>query len=314
MRIHALLVCRDEQDIIGPCLHHLLSWADTVHALDTGSTDATWDLIRSTAARDARIIPIARTPMLFHNGVRAWVFDRARPAFAPGDWVCRADADEIYHDDPRAFLRERIARHEHVVCAQLYDFILLRRDLRAARLGLEDPAVPIDQRRLHYIINRFPEIRFFRYRPSMRWPTTRERPVRAGAVAHARIKLRHYRWRTPEQAERRARLRAIMAPNMPIGGWHWRRDWRSEVRRARDPDVHRWTPGQPLPEVADLAHLDALPKRAMLKALSRLGLLPLSDRLAPRFNSAWRPAPDPTLGESPLPQWPDNPAPIPLIP
>jgi hypothetical protein len=37
MRFFSLLPVRDEADIIGQCLHRMLTWADVIYIFDTGS-------------------------------------------------------------------------------------------------------------------------------------------------------------------------------------------------------------------------------------------------------------------------------------
>ena len=41
-RFVVLLPLRDEADIIGQCLRHLLEWAGAIYVFDTGSVDETW--------------------------------------------------------------------------------------------------------------------------------------------------------------------------------------------------------------------------------------------------------------------------------
>ena len=63
MRFHALLPVRDEADIIGQCLRHLLTWADAVHVFDTGSVDDTWEIVGDLASRDERVRLLGRDPV-----------------------------------------------------------------------------------------------------------------------------------------------------------------------------------------------------------------------------------------------------------
>jgi hypothetical protein len=128
MRFHALLVLRDEGDLIGQTLDHLLSWADSIAVLDTGSTDDTWDVVQDRARHDRRVVPIGREAVVFSENLRGYVFDRQRSAYEPGDWVLRVDADEVYHVPPPRFVAERMRPGESAAHLQWYYFRLTRQE------------------------------------------------------------------------------------------------------------------------------------------------------------------------------------------
>ena len=115
MRFHGLMVIRDEDDIIAQSLAHLLSWIDAVYVLDMGSTDATWEIVNDIARTDRRVVPFKSCPYRFDDSIRGYIFEAFRARFRDGDWVVRTDADEIYHADPRLFLKERVQKHETCV-------------------------------------------------------------------------------------------------------------------------------------------------------------------------------------------------------
>lgn len=120
---HALLVVRDEADILPQTLPALLVWADSVHVFDTGSTDGTWEFVNDTAAREPRLRCVGREEVLFSvGGVTSWFFDRVRGGFRRGDWIVRADADEFYHMPPPDFVRARLSPAEGRVYGAHYDF------------------------------------------------------------------------------------------------------------------------------------------------------------------------------------------------
>src|ERR1044071_5132336 len=54
MACDGIMVVRDEGDIIGEVLAHVMSWADSLHVHDTGSSDGTWEVVREWAARERR--------------------------------------------------------------------------------------------------------------------------------------------------------------------------------------------------------------------------------------------------------------------
>src|SRR5579863_7006603 len=98
MSFHVLLAVRDEADIIGQCLDHLLTWADAVYVFDTGSLDETWEIVQQFAAGDKRVVPLKKEVVFFsEKRVRGWIFEQARRQMREGDWFIRADADEFHH-------------------------------------------------------------------------------------------------------------------------------------------------------------------------------------------------------------------------
>ena len=57
MKIHGLMVIRDEDDIIAESLASLLEWIDGIYILDMGSTDMTWEIVNDIAQREKRVVP-----------------------------------------------------------------------------------------------------------------------------------------------------------------------------------------------------------------------------------------------------------------
>ncbi len=283
MRVHAILVLRDEGDIVAQNIAHLLSWADAVHVLDTGSLDNTWDIVNEIARLDARVVPHWREPMVFRQGVRGLLFDRARDTFDDGDWVLRADADEFFHENPRPLLRDGVSRRDGRIFIRHADFMLSTDDIdawEAGRESLVDRARPIEDRRRTYIVQPLPEARFFRYRRSMCWGGERWLPRMAGQVVRERPIVRHYRWRDPVQAAQRCLLRRAMhrlARREPESHWSLE-DWREWAVDERTSVCHRWRPGTPLwmPE-DDLCHLPRPRAKLLQSALYRAGLVRVLD-------------------------------------
>jgi glycosyltransferase involved in cell wall biosynthesis len=292
---HGLLPVRDEGDIIAQTLAHLLAWCDTLHILDTGGTDETWEIVQDAASRDPRIRLMGSHELSFRDTLRAWMFERARPCFRRGDWIARLDADEIYDTPPPRFVRESLRWPEGRIYAQHYEFVLRRSEADAWERGEETPADrarPIRDRRRWFHPDLFPEIRLFRYRRGMRWDPERYEPFNAGLLARRRIPVRHYRCRDPEQVARRCALRsrAAAAGDYP----HWQQtDWRKWVIPDEDPRLREWTPGTPLPPVEIPGWAPRGPRRAAKWALYASGATNLLDLTRPRFPAASVPSVDP---------------------
>lgn len=82
MAVSVVIVARDEQDNVGPCLASA-AWADELLVVDTGSRDDTPALARAHGAR------VLHHPWLGFARTKNWAFQHAL-----GDWVLSLDADE----------------------------------------------------------------------------------------------------------------------------------------------------------------------------------------------------------------------------
>jgi len=294
MRFHALLPVRDEADIIGQCLAHLLSWADAVYVFDTGSVDDTWEIVQEFAGKDKRIIPLKKDPVFFaETRLRGWIFNQARRHMRDGDWFLRVDADEFHHILPPEFVKTRMRSHETIAYHQYYDFRLTRSEVENWNKGeetIDERERPIAERRRWYTVSVYSEPRLCRYRSTMRWPVTASFPHNAGYLARERLPIRHYPHRDPVQMNRRCRLRAIiMADEINRKNWtqpelhHWaEEEWRKFIAPDDLPGLQYWRPGSELPEVHQTNHL-APPKVRIIKRIAHACLLPVLDRIHPRW-------------------------------
>jgi len=292
---------RDEADIIGQCLDHLLTWSDEIFVFDTGSVDDTWEIVQDHATRDRRVVPLKKESVYFsETRLRGWMFDQARKQLKTGDWFLRVDADEFHHVPPPEFVESRLIPHETIVYHQYYDFVLRESELRLWENGgesLADRSRAIAERRRWYLPSVYAEPRLCRYRESMQWPPTVSFPYNAGYVAAERLPIRHYPHRDPVQLERRCRLRSVMFKDKAReeGSFgHWAdQEWRKFITQDDEPGLLHWVPGEPLPAVHQTNHLATGPKRAVQRVV-HAGLLPFLDRLRPG--------------------WPDDAVPQPIAP
>jgi glycosyltransferase involved in cell wall biosynthesis len=302
MAFHGLLVIRDESDIIGETLRHVLTWADGVYVFDTGSTDGTWEIVNELAQRDRRVVPFMRQPVYWHLGLRALLFDRFRDRFRRGDWIVRLDADEMYHIAPQEFARSRVSRAEGRVRSLMFEFVLTRSMVEADRASTGANGGSIVDRRRVYYIDPHPEVRMFRYRPSMRWTPDRDGPFDEGLMAYERIPVRHYRCRDEAQVKKRCALRTRMRRGQPVDQprhtfapvTHWAEDdWEYWVWPDDSPRLRRWDLGADLPEFRSprLARGTWARLRSQLK--HGVGAPVLFDRFRTRYPTDYMPEPIP---------------------
>ena len=290
-QFHALLPVRDEADIIGQSLRHMLTWADAIYVFDTGSVDETWEIVQDFARKDRRVKPLRRDVVYFSDTVvRGWIFHQARKNMRNGDWFLRVDADEFYHIPPPEFVKTRLRRHETIVWHQYYDFRLRASEVTAWDNGLEtlaDRKRPIEERRQWFTPSDYSEPRLCRYRATMQWPTSHSFPVNAGYVARERLPIRHYPHRDPEQLRRRARLRSIMIANhhdwAQLESHTWvEGDWQKYVAPDHLPELRHWQPGTDLPALDFKSHLRSPHVRAMQRFVHTF-CLPVLDRTRARW-------------------------------
>jgi glycosyltransferase involved in cell wall biosynthesis len=289
---------RDEADILPQFLNDLLTWADEVYVFDTGSVDESWDIVQDFAAKDSRVRPLAKSPVYFSQSlVRGWIFNQARQRMRDGDWFVRVDADEFYHITPLEFVRTRLRSYETTVYHQYYDFCLLQSEVDVWNSGKEtlaDRERPIEQRRRWFIPSVYSEPRMCRYRSTMQWPPNVSFPYNAGFVARERIPIRHYPHRDPIQLERRCQVRlAMMADGSRATHHHWAQaDWRKLITPDDHRELRHWRPGTHLPEFHFTQHLTPPHIRAVQR-LAHACLLPILDRLRPRWPEDASPQPIP---------------------
>lgn len=201
MRVHAICFVKDEGDVIAQTLTAALGWCDHVYVWDNGSTDGSWETVQELGRAHAQIVPFRQDARPFREWQKAEVYAHFRDAADPGDWWGRLDADEVYIDDPRAFLAGVPDRYRGVWSAH-FNYYFSDVDLARYR---ESPAsygpdVPV-QDKLRYYRNSWSELRFWRCDDRTRW--TDAWPSGLGRIYPERIRLRHYQYRSPEQIQRR---------------------------------------------------------------------------------------------------------------
>ncbi len=315
MRFHGLMLVRDEGDVIGETLEHLLTWVDSLHIYDLGSTDDTWDIVQSFAGRDDRIKPFKREPTVYSDSLRCVLFDKLRDQFKKGDWICKLDGDEFYPLAPPKFVAERLSPAEGMVYLQWYFFRMTTSeaaDYESGKVSIaEDRSRSISDRRRFYKVSEYSEPRMFRYRPSMRWPETTHWPYNAGLLARERLPILHYPHRDPCQMARRFALRAAMKRRAAAAGNHWKTaDWREDLVDAATGETLStkrdvrgglagengidtgpllyWKPGTELPEARIYSHIPQQPKRLVQKLIYSAAV-PFLDQFRPKFNQSSSP-------------------------
>lgn len=297
MAFFCLLIVRDEGDIIDQSLKHLLTWADRIFILDTGSLDNTWEKIQEIALNNKRIKLLGKSPVVYSNNIaRGYMFEEARKEMSHGDWLIRVDADEFYHIPPPQFVEERMCKRETLAYRHYYDFVLTHQEVRNWENGsetIQDRVRPIEERRRWYYTYPYTEPRLCRYRENMKWPIDASFPKYSGYTARERLPIRHYSQRDPLQLDRRCRLRLVMNRFRENKNSSWENEsWKSALRPENDPSLIYWEPGTSLPESSYFSDVLPLHNRIRQRAVYSI-LLPLLDHFAESFPKGLKPDPLP---------------------
>jgi len=102
--LSVVVITRDEEDRIGRCLDSVHALADEIIVIDSGSTDATLDIV-------ARY-----TDQYFCTDWPGYGVQKQRALEKAGcDWVLSIDADEALDDDMQRWLAQFLGREQHDV-------------------------------------------------------------------------------------------------------------------------------------------------------------------------------------------------------
>ena len=196
-RVHSICVVKNEADIIEACIKAALAWSDRIVIYDGDSTDGTWQKVM--AMKSERVIPWKQDGKVFQESLRAEAFHAFRGGATGGDWWCHLDADEFYIDEPKQFLR-KVPRSYHVVWGLFIEYYLTESDVASIDFSQSVERV-LPQLRHYRAMNSEP--RFFRHRDRLQWSRNEGWPRHMGRAWPDRIRFRHFKYRSPQQIERR---------------------------------------------------------------------------------------------------------------
>jgi hypothetical protein len=237
MKLHAIMVTRDDGDIIAQVLKHLLGQVDFLYVYDTGSLDDTWSQVLTLAKHESRLIPFKSEPAVFFDALKSYPFDHFRHRFRKGDWILKVDSDEFYLDNVRSFIQTKVKWYENVVFYTIRNYKFTSEDAKAwdeGRETLGDRIRPIQDRRKYWQTYPYGEARIYRYRPTMRWVPWCNDPYFRGVIAKNKIPIAHFNDRDPLQIYRRWTIRRFAAARKGVGigrraEWSSTSDWRERI-------------------------------------------------------------------------------------
>jgi hypothetical protein len=220
-RLYAILVTKDDADVIVEVVRHAASFCDKIIQLDNCSTDGTWELMGELEAEEPdRFVRLRQFDEPFYDGIRAEIYNAYRHELGDGWWMMLAP-DEMMDRDPRPLLAEAAAAGDDAVICWMAQFVFTSRDRRAWESGRIDPTAPITRRIRSYRVD-WREPRFFRNDPEVVWEDPDlylPRPDGTWSVHRRRGVLRHYQFRSPDQIQHRIDLRRGRFRHVTAQSW-----------------------------------------------------------------------------------------------
>lgn len=131
MSVVGVMMCKDEADVIGRTVGHLLGEVDVVLVADNGSSDGTRDVLARLEARsDGRLVVVDDPdPAYLQSAKMTALAHRARIELG-AEWIVPADADEWWYSPfgRIADVLADVSADVFAVGATLYDHMITGRD------------------------------------------------------------------------------------------------------------------------------------------------------------------------------------------
>lgn len=133
MSVAAVMLVKDEADVIGYTLEHLLGHVDEILVSDNGSTDETAAIVDATAKSSGRVLLMRDTEVAYYQDVKTTAL--AQMALEIGhQWVLPCDADEFWYAPDGRPIRDYlngIAPDVQVVRGALFNHLPTAKDAPA---------------------------------------------------------------------------------------------------------------------------------------------------------------------------------------
>lgn len=206
MKLNAICIIKNEADIILETIEHALVFCDKIYVFDNGSTDGSYEKLCKKAAEDNRVEIAFHSDETYRNQFRNRVFNKYHHLYSDDDWWYILDADELFNEDPRPWLKKADKKGKNQMRVWQAQFYFTDADLE--NYMSEDHSLPVAARRKHYRIN-WREPRFFKNSQTQTWPEHLSGKVPPFCMDLYRPSpiCRHYAERTPEQIQARRKIR-----------------------------------------------------------------------------------------------------------
>lgn len=236
MKIFAICMVKNEVDVIENVINSALKWADKVLIADHMSTDGTWELIDRKIRKFKNVEVFGRVNEEFQDGLRGVIYKKYNHLASEGDWWCRLDADEIYIDNPRDFIK-KIPSYISVIRGAKFQYYFTDIDNESYT---SDPERYLNGNailNLKYYACNESETRFVKHKnkhwnidnlwPDTEWPNL---------IFKKHIRLKHFQYRNPKQIQLRIDERLKVRRSKDLFGHEARSDWSSRINKTRKID------------------------------------------------------------------------------
>ena len=224
MSVCAVMLVKDELDIIAGVVRHLLSEVDQVIVSDNASSDGTRERLGELQARHDRLLVLDDLETAYYQARKTTEL-ALRAAREGHEWVIPCDADEWWFAPDGRRLADFLAGvppDTVRVRAPLYNHIPTGQD----RTAIADPLARIGWRFREHQPLQFGKIAC-RLIPGLEIEMGNHGATIPGGLGHELVDLeiRHFSWRSPTQYIRKIRngAKAYAATDLHEGyGAHWR--------------------------------------------------------------------------------------------
>ena len=208
MEVYAIGVVQNEEDVVRESVAWASRFCRRIWLWDLGSTDHTWQILEQLASE--QLCVAQRSDLPYSKTVRGALLGEVRAQMPEGAWLYKLDADEFVVDDPRPALEAAEREGAESVLGWHLDFHPTLDDVTRLRaIGEANwEQLPLFERIRHYQVG-WTEWRFAKLAPGFVWDVSsgrnKLRNARGAKLEHWRqhVLIRHYRYRSPSQVERR---------------------------------------------------------------------------------------------------------------